>query len=1127
MQKSTRLRWWLTAVLALVVMVPAKLFAQSATITGKVTNANGEPLLAANVTIDALTVSQGTNASGQYTIVIPGARVTGQQVMLRVRAIGYAPVAKAITLSAGSQTQDFQLKEDVNKLSQVVVTGVTAGTEQKKLPFTVAQVSDKDMPVPGGNAITQLQGKVPGANIVSQSGRPGSTPSIILRGPQSINASGRGQDPLFIVDGVIVIGSLPDINPNDIENVEVVKGAAAASLYGSRAGYGVINITTKSGKSTGEGVRFTTRVEGGASDIEGKYKSAKASSMIYGPDHQRVCQNTQGSTLPVATLQNCQATVNLYDEALRVNEQGGDYALNPVLFMGDYGISSAPSKAGLRGYFQVNKFPTVYDPVAQIITNGPFLNASVDMTGKFNRSNFFASVGNFYQEGSMRFLDGFRRKSLRLNIDNTLGGNWTFSSRAYYANVWSDGNGSPASLGLTRQPAFVDLLRKDKFGRLFIRTTVTAQGSQNTNPLYTASYYLADNNSDRFTGQMAVRWQPFTWLDGEWNFGYDRSNYQGMGYSDKGLARSSTTYTSVGSASRSDSWDQSYNTAFNLTARKDLLSDLTARLTARALYEQQDGTSDAHSCSILVVSGLHTTNACVIGTTNVPGIGSSDYSTRQIGLFAGIDLEWKERYILGGLFRRDGSSLFGASSRWKSYGRGSFAYRVSEEKWWPAKKFLNDFKLRASLGQAGNRPNQTAQYETYSIGSGGVLSPNVLGNRNLRPEVSTETELGFDAEIMSKYGLTVTKARSVVDDQILNVPVAAAAGFNSVWKNAGQLTNNTWEASLNIPIVEKRDFSWTARVNYDRTTSVITRLDVNPYFVTAAGQQGSESMFQVKQGEVYGTIYGRRFITQCSQFPVAYQSRCGDGLEWQKNNEGYIVWVGAGNKQSEGITRNLWMSQTQNVGTCNDSPWGCTTNVYSSWGMPIILRDTAAASFGTATLTKNGSALPDYRWSLGQNFQYKKLSVYALFDAVKGNNIWNEERQWSYGDLMHQDVDQYNKTVETAKPIGYYWRNNTENTAGVGGLYDILGPSSRTVEDASYIKLREVSVGYRFGKIAGRGDWTLSLVGRNLKTWTNYNGFDPEVGLSGGTNGSGALNAIDAYTFPNLRTFTLTLTTSF
>jgi len=99
----------------------------------------------------------------------------------------------------------------------------------------------------------------------------------------------------------------------------------------------------------------------------------------------------------VAALQNCQATINLYDEALRVNEGGGDFALNPVLFMGDYGISSAPSKAGLKGLFNVNKFPTIYNPVGQIITNGPFLNTSVDMTGKFNRSNFFASVGNFYQ----------------------------------------------------------------------------------------------------------------------------------------------------------------------------------------------------------------------------------------------------------------------------------------------------------------------------------------------------------------------------------------------------------------------------------------------------------------------------------------------------------------------------------------------------------------------------------------------------------------------------------------------------------------------------------------------------------------------------------------------------------
>jgi len=192
MRNSTRLRWVLTAVLVLVVGAPALALAQSATITGKVTDESGQPLMGANVTIDALNISVGTNAQGVYTIVVPGARVSGQALTLRVRSIGFAPRGVNFVLTPGVRTLDFELKEDINRLSQVVVTGVTAGTEQKKLPFTVAQVGDKDMPVPGSNAISQLAGKVPGANIVSNSGRPGSTPAIILRGPQSINAAGRG-----------------------------------------------------------------------------------------------------------------------------------------------------------------------------------------------------------------------------------------------------------------------------------------------------------------------------------------------------------------------------------------------------------------------------------------------------------------------------------------------------------------------------------------------------------------------------------------------------------------------------------------------------------------------------------------------------------------------------------------------------------------------------------------------------------------------------------------------------------------------------------------------------------------------------------------------------------------------
>ncbi|MFM8909596.1 MAG: TonB-dependent receptor plug domain-containing protein, partial [Gemmatimonadota bacterium] len=260
-----------------------------ATNTGRVTSEAGQPLYGANITIEALTISVGTNEEGRYTMTIPGARARGQQVVLRARAIGYVPVVKTITVSAGAQSHDFALKQDVNRLSQVVVTGVTGATEVKKLPFTVAQVTAEDMPVPGSNPLAQLQGKVPGANIVSASGRPGSAPAVILRGPQSINASGRGQDPLYIIDGVISQGGIQDINPQDIENVEVVKGEDESSLYGSRAGTGVIPSTTRSGKNAGEGIRFRSQFEYGSSDIENEYRYPFTHFMLMDEAYSRYC----------------------------------------------------------------------------------------------------------------------------------------------------------------------------------------------------------------------------------------------------------------------------------------------------------------------------------------------------------------------------------------------------------------------------------------------------------------------------------------------------------------------------------------------------------------------------------------------------------------------------------------------------------------------------------------------------------------------------------------------------------------------------------------------------------------------------------------------------------------------
>ncbi len=1106
MTMSTRFRWMTTAVLALLFSVSASAFAQNATITGKVVSDAGQPLYGANVVIDALQISVGTNAQGVYTITVPGARVRGQAVVMRARAIGYQPQVRNFVLTAQTHNYDFEMKIDVNRLNQVVITGVTGATEVKKLAFTVAQVSQADVPVAGANALSQLQGKVAGANIVSASGRPGAAPSIILRGPQSINGAGRGQEPLYIIDGVVSQGGLQDINPQDIENVEVVKGAAASSMYGSRAGNGVIQITTRSGKNAQDGVRFRASAEYGSSDIENVLDIPKSTMMLMNEDMTRFCVVTSGAP-------DCTRTVDIFQEAYRVNNDGSDFALPPVNFVNDGGISRNPGQINMRALYLSNPWPRAGTPMRQLLTRGKQYNNTLDATGRVGRTNFFASANMFRQQGSLRFMDGYQRNSIRLNLDQTMAGNWSFGVRTAFTDA-IDNDGGVQWLYLSRQPANAELLRRDSKGRLFVRSVPQAQGAQNYNPAYYAENYRPRNRISRFVGALNAKWQPLTWLDATAEFGYDtRSNHR-ESQADRGFRTTASRSTNLGYLDWSENKSYALNGAAMVTARKSWLDNaLDSRLTLRSSYEASDDRGSSLGGVNLAVPGLEDPDAIVSGQY----IGGYSEQVRALGMFANLDLDYKGRYIVGGLVRRDAASLFGAAQRWQTYGRGSFAWRVSEEPWFKVSK-ISDLKLRASEGTAGNRPRYSAQYETFSIGAGGALSPNSLGNKNLRPEVSRELELGIDLEVMNKYGLTITHADNVINDQILPVKPPAASGFQTQWQNAGELTNKTWEFSLNVPIVQKRDISYSVRFNYDATTSIITRLDMPQTYYTANDQQGTDTMFPIKEGEVFGAIAGRKFVKSCKELPSDFQSKCGSGLDYQKNQDGFIVYIGAGNTPRDGIKKNLWFTRVPAA----SAPWGAKSGENLAWGGPILLRD----STGAVPLFNIGHALPNFHWSFSQNFSYKKFTAYALLDATVGKSIWNEQRQWSLGDFQMTEVDQNGKDIGDAKPLGYYFR--AVQTGGIGGLYDLLAPNNNTVEDASFVKLRELSIGYRVGKIPGvGGDWTVSFIGRNLKTWTDYTGYDPEVGVGGGNLGSGALNAVDAFQFPNLRQITFSIGTSF
>jgi hypothetical protein len=697
---------------------------------------------------------------------------------------------------------------------------------------------------------------------------------------------------------------------------------------------------------------------------------------------------------------------------------------------------------------------------------------------------------------------------------------------------------SNSTFRLTRAPAGVSLLRRDSFGRLFIRSNPLSQGSQNENFLYTNWRQNNPDYADRYLASGNGRYTPFSWLDFNSVLSFDKRRGHEYSLVEKGTRATDRTSTVPrGNISHSSDMTQAYNLGLSATARAENplgLRELSLRFQSSYQFERRDDEDiSTGTYNTLAVPGvLNIRNGQVAGSPS-----TSITSSRSMGFLQGLAIDYKGRYLADASIRRDGSSLFGAAQRWHNYYRGSVAWRLSDEPWWFFKGAVNDLKIRGAVGTAGGRPGQTYQYEAFTLNAGGTIaSVSQLGNKNLKPENTVETEYGVDAELFSKYGLTLTYARSITEDQMLQVPVSSASGFSNQWRNAGQLDSKTWEASLNIPIMTTRNVVWTSRIGYDRNRSYITALDVAPFNRTDGN---GNTQFRYQVGERFGQMWAKNVLTACEQLPAEFQGQCGlagSGKEYQINSDGFVVWTG-GFSPGDGVTQNLWQASRNgcekngapfpqtgiknclaNGGTVT-APWGQNT---LHWGMLMTTRD----SSGAEMFVPSGNTQPDFHLSFSQNFQYKRLTLYALVDGNYGMRLFNAEVHWSLGDFNVRFEDQDGKTVETAKPIGYYWRATTpENSAGVGGMYNVLGGNNVTIMKGTYTKLREASASYALGPIRGIGDWSLSVVGRNLMTITDFLGWDPEVG-SANNNVPDAFGSA-GFQYPQSRTFTLTLSTRF
>ena len=1097
----------------------ARAQSQNAIITGKVVGDAGQPIEFANVFISELVLSVPTNAQGSYSISIPAARALGQAVNLRVRAVGYQPGMVAIKLTGGAQSHNFSLKKDINRLSEIVVTGSIEGTERSKVPFAIGRVTAADLPVPALNPVTALQGKVAGMRIASTSGQPGSTPAILLRGPTSINASGRSTGPLLIVDGTILRNqSLNEIGGLDIESVEVVKGAAGAALYGSSAANGVIVIKTKRGASRDE-VKFNFRSEYGISDLNSsQYGAPEFHPLQLDETGTRFCVAGAGNVAP------CSRTFNWMEEILRINSVNAD----TIRTQQSAQFNSPGSGGELLNVFQANVWPGQrYNAFAQMSQQNPVTLNSLDASGRAGGVRYFVSGAFTSDRGAIRNLEGQQQRRARVNLDYDIRPNLTVSVSTLFDKSSTDSRGSFFGGLLRGAPPGTDYLVRDSLGRGIIKgggTGFRPTGNGAGTFLYATENQTGRSSGTRYLASMTTTYTPSDWASFEALYSYDFRNSLSDSYVTKGYRTDGVSAaTNNGNQSVGNSNRESMNAQISATFRKQITSDLNAKVNFRGLIDRDFSRSNSSAGQVYVVKNIYTLS----NTTTNFSTGSSSSLIKNMGGIAGANVDYKGKYILDGTYRYDGSSLFGEGNRWAPFGRLSAVWRVSEESFFSLPK-VSDFRVRASRGSAGNTPNFSAQYETYNCSASGC-SLGQAGNSQLKPETTTENEFGTDLTLFGRLGVEVTYAQSLTRNQILNVPTPSSLGFASKWQNAGTLQNKTWEVALNLPVITKKDFQWNTRATWDRNRSYITDLFMPEYFTSAGTGQGTGSIFLItaRKDKVdgvpvnrFGNIWGRKFYKTCSDLPSSVQTQCGAGKAYQVNDQGWVVWAGEGNSYRDGITKNLWQTKLPAA----QSPW----NFPLQFGHPIVdrpLKGEKGEGVGINHII--GNTLPKFRFALNNTVTYKKLSLYALLDATIGHNIQNQGEGWGLLDLSSSYFDQGNASVETAKPLGYGWRVGGSEGAGSGGFYDLLGPNNYNTEDGSYAKFREVSLTYQIGKVAGMGDWTLSAIGRNMFTFTKYSGYDPEVGVSGGQAGSGLINQVDAFDFPTLRTYTISLSTRF
>ena len=942
-------------------------------ITGIVTDERGDPLVGVNIIEKNTTIGTISDVNGHYEI-----RVSDAATILVFQFIG--KVSQEIEIDDLSEI-NVRLAEDIIGMDEVIITGVATGTPKRKLGFAIDKIGAETLQrVPGVDAASAIQGKVAGVRITKVSGAPGSDSDIQLRGVKTIFGS---SNPLIIVDGVLTELGLNDINAEDIESIEVLKGAAASSLYGSRAANGVVSIFTKRGNTMAAGkVQVDYRLESGRS------------YMGFVPEKSK-------------------ATFRTIENGMATNNPDPDRIMD-------------------------NLYPQTFDHIDQFFNPGAYNTHYLSLRGNSSESkvSVFTSVQSTREKGVVTLLDGIERTNVRLNLDYRITDQLSFTTSNLFSQTTSDNRASGAFGRLLDSDPDADLTLPNDDGTPYM-VNVNRIKTANPNPLYEIANTISDGKTQKVLSFFGFRYRPVDFLTFEASYGTTRSNGESFFLSPKGKLRTDLTE------------DNGFISRTFHDAREEIVTidgsfhkkfgDFNTRIKAQYLYEKAASGFLSGSGNDLGVRGMGVTSVNLSTNQNTSSANFKSIANNYATILA---VDFKDKYILDALIRRDASSLFGSDVRWQTFYRTSAAWRITED---IKINGINEWKLRASYGVAGLRPPFEAQYEVFSLVNGVPGNMETLGNTNLRPSFSKELELGTDIYFLDRVSLSFSYSEANNTDQILKVPISPLSGAAFQWQNAGTIHSTSYEASLGVNVFKNRDLSWDLGIYFDRVRQEITELNATPYMLDG-------TRFRIEEGVEFGVLALDKFARSLDE--VANQVPVGRTLdEWFAiNNQGFVVL-------------------RSTIGTINE--------------VPLKIRD----DVGNILALPSANFNPDFNANLTSTLSYKRVTLYALLAWQKGGQVYNHSIRYTVDPGF---LDQSGLPWNEVKPIGYY-----ENSGQTGG---ILGWDNDVLAfDATFLKVRELSLSYdlRMKNIERFiQNIRISLIGRNLLTLTKYPGYDPETGLS-------------------------------